>query len=46
MNVHSVCGVSHAKGAAVVIQPGLWTGITVHPNEGHTVYQYFDRFLI
>ena len=45
-DAHSVYGVNHAKGAAVVIRPDLWTGISVFPDEGHALDQYFGRFLL
>lgn len=45
-DAHHIYGVDHAKGALVVIRPDLWTGITVHPEEGPALDEYFGRFLI
>ncbi|KAG5221778.1 phenol monooxygenase [Salix suchowensis] len=45
-DAHSVYGVNHALGAVVVVRPDLWAGITVVPDEGVALDEYFSGFLL
>ncbi|KDQ24257.1 hypothetical protein PLEOSDRAFT_1067151 [Pleurotus ostreatus PC15] len=45
-DAHTVYGVNHALGAVVVVRPDLWAGITVVPDEGAALDEYFSGFLL
>lgn len=45
-DAHHVYGVDHARGAVAVVRPDLWTGVTVHPEEGAALDAYFGGFLL
>ncbi|KAG0128100.1 putative Phenol 2-monooxygenase [Tuber indicum] len=45
-DAHTCYGVDHAKGAAVVVRPDMWTGISAFPNEVDKLAEYFAGFLI
>lgn len=45
-DAHTAFGVNHGKGAAVVVRPDMWTGISVLPTDADLLDEYFDRFLI
>jgi len=45
-DAHTCYGVDHAKGAAVVVRPDMWTGISVFPNQVDKLTEYFAGFLV